>query len=89
MLARAQAARELIASGEVDPALALSHVVWPDRTLAELSATVSRPTPRPDELRQRALELVSAGLSQAAAGAAIGVPRTTIQLWVRQLRLAS
>jgi Homeodomain-like domain-containing protein len=38
----------------------------------------------PEQVRVRALELVDAGASQAQAGAKVGVPRTTVQLWLRQ-----
>jgi hypothetical protein len=89
MAARARAARELVARGDLDPGLALSHVLWPGKALAELSATSQRLTEWPDELRLRALELVDSGLSQAKAGAAVSVPRSTVQMWVRQRRAAA
>ena len=38
------------------------------------------------ETRAEALGLIAAGLSQRAAGRQIGVPRTTVQRWVKQTR---
>jgi transposase-like protein len=61
--------------------VALPYVVRPTKALAEVAESRGPGSP---ELRQRALELVEAGYSQAKAGAAVGVPRTTIQLWLRK-----
>jgi len=83
--ARAEAARQLIATGEFSPEVALSYVVWPTASLADIPGRMEHDA----SIRQRALELVDAGLSQAQAGAAVGVPRTTIQTWVRQRRVAA
>jgi hypothetical protein len=44
------AARELIASGELSPALALSYVVWPTAKLADIPGRVNE---HPSELRAR------------------------------------
>ena len=81
--ARAAAARELIAAGELDAPVALSYVVWPSAKLADIP---SRVTEYPPELRDRALELVDGGASWAQAARAVGVHKQTVGGWVKAQR---
>jgi hypothetical protein len=84
---RGAAARELILNRELDPAVALSYVVWPSRKLAEASASITRRV-YGEDVRRRALELVDAGYSWSAAGREVGVHKATVGDWVRRAAVA-
>jgi hypothetical protein len=78
---RADAARDLVATGLLEPALALSFVVWPSAAVDEASRT----GPRPSQDRVAdAVELVAEGVGQARAGEAFGVGRYPIQETLRE-----
>jgi Homeodomain-like domain len=83
----AGAARELVVSGELEPAEALWLVINPTDDLIEAASTFTRehgqPGPRPPEVRQRALELVAGGASWAEAARAVGVSKAAVGGWVR------
>jgi hypothetical protein len=83
--ARAGAARELIGSGELGPALALSYVVWPTAKLTEIPPPVEHDA----ETRQRALELVADGRVLGSGSARGGRPhKQTVGGWVKARRSA-
>ena len=78
--------------GTVSRTFALAHVVWPtDKVLvaSEECADQGGPKARTEEQRLRALALVDAGVSWAAAGREVGVAKTTVQTWVKKRRLAA
>jgi hypothetical protein len=84
------AAIDLIRQGLLDSDLALAHVVWPtDKVLvaSETCADQGGPKARTEQ-RVRALELVDAGGSWAEAGREVGVPKTTVQTWIKKLSVA-
>ena len=73
---RADAARQLVAAGQLEPELALSFVLWPSPQLVEASHT------GPRSFRDRladAMALVSEGHGQATAADMLGVGRYGIQ----------
>lgn len=85
---RALAAIELITTGQVDPALALSYIVWPSVKLN----TASQQGPRPSRERLAdAINLVAQGHGQAKRADQFGVGRYGIQEALRdndlQMRL--
>lgn len=83
---RVSAARDLVAVGELDGWKALEWMLWPSKDVAAASETVARTTKRrgySNETKQRALELVDSGLSWAAVGRRLGVPKPTVGMWVR------
>ena len=86
---RAAAAIDLVAHGLLDSDVALAHVVWPTEEVlvaSEACADQGGPKARTEEQRLRALELVDAGWSWAAAGREVGVPKTTVQTWIKKRR---
>ena len=83
--ARAAAARALIAAGELEPAAALSYVIWPSTALADASTRRGGN----GERRERALTLVDAGVSWADAAACVGVTKASIGDWLRKSRTVS
>ena len=88
---REAAAIDLVAHGLLDSDLALAYVVWPtDKVLVASDAVADQggPKARTEEQRVRALELVDAGWSWAAAGREIGVPKTTVQTWLKRRSVA-
>jgi hypothetical protein len=95
---RAAAALKLIASRELAPEIALSLVVWPPARLEEASAYRPRQkasntdrSPRQrysEDVRRRALELVDSGMSWGQAARELGVPKTTIGVWIKKRRVA-
>ena len=60
--------------------LALDYVVSPTPRLAAINSEPGRI--HSEETRRRALDLVDAGMSWAAAGREVGVPKPTIGMWV-------
>jgi len=88
---RAAAAIDLVAQGLLDSDVALAHVVWPtDKVLvaSEVCADQGGPKARTEAQRLRALELVDGGMSWAAAGREVGVPKTTVQTWIKKRSVA-
>jgi hypothetical protein len=88
---REVAAVDLVASGQLDPRDALALVVWPSvavvaASVAAVDAGKTRKR-RSEAQRLRALELVDAGWSWAAAGREVGAPKQTVGTWVRKRRL--
>ena len=81
---RAAAARALIAAGELEPAAALSYVIWPSMAVAAASTQRGGNAER----RERALALVDAGVSWAEAAACVGVTKASIGDWLRTTRTA-
>ena len=66
-------------------------MVWPtDKVLvaSEACAEQGGPKARTEEQRLRALELVDAGMSWAQAGREVGVPKTTVQTWLKRRSVA-
>jgi DNA-binding CsgD family transcriptional regulator len=90
LLIRAEAVRGMIAEKELDPFDGLARVLWPSRELREASlkraADSAKAHFHPDALRRRGLELVAAGRSQREVADELGIPRTTVQMWVRRDR---
>jgi Homeodomain-like domain len=88
---REAAALDLVKQGLLDSDLALAHVVWPtDKLLvaSEECADQSGPKARTEEQRLRELELVDAGWSWAQAAREVGVPKTTVQTWIKKRSVA-
>jgi hypothetical protein len=85
---RAEAMLRLIAKKEVEPDVGLALVVWPTRSVAEASETAAGTDwPAYDEqTKRKALDLLSAGLSQGETAEELGTPRSTIQQWQRKAR---
>ena len=78
--------------GLLDRDIALAHAAWPTAEVlvaSEACADQGGPKARTEEQRSRALELVDAGMSWAAAGREVGVPKTTVGTWIRKRRLAA
>jgi hypothetical protein len=90
MSVRAEAARELIADGELDPYVGLSFVVWPSSKFAEASTRSAATTGRklwPEAVKLEAIALVEVGgLSERQASELLGAPRTTVSMWLRRYR---
>jgi hypothetical protein len=89
---RAEAAADLARKGLIDGMLALSYVVWPSVEVEAASDAVAVNGGRrmySDAQRLRALELVDSGCSWAEAGREVGVPKTTVQTWIKKRRLAA
>ena len=82
---RAAAARALIAAGELEPAAALSWVVWPSAAVADASASRDGNAGR----RERALALVESGVSWADAAGSVGVTKASVGDWLRKARSAT
>jgi hypothetical protein len=88
---RAAAATDLVAQGLLDPEAALTLVVWPTDKVLISEPGVRRsggPESRTEEQRLRALALVDAGWSWAAAVREVGVPKTTVGTWIRKRSVA-
>ena len=72
----------------IDPAIALSYVLWPTETVEDASeAVAAKGVVRGrhcERTRLRPLELVDAGYSWADAGREVDVPKTTVGTWVRK-----
>jgi hypothetical protein len=69
------------------PEVALSFVVWPSVKLRACSERHAAPrrVRYTEQQRGRALALVAEGWSQQRVAVALGVPRTTVQLWAARL----
>ena len=81
------AAHDLVDKGLMDGMLALSYVIFPSEAVEAASTAVAAEGGRKtwtDEQRLRALELVDAGWSWAAAAREVGVAKTTVQGWVKK-----
>jgi Homeodomain-like domain len=89
---REVAAVDLVARGQLDPRDALALVAWPSVTVVAASAAAvgaGRTRKRRSEAqRLRALELVDEGWSWAATGREVGVPKTTVQTWIKKRSVA-
>jgi Homeodomain-like domain len=89
---REVAAADLVARGQLDPRDALALVAWPSVAVVAASAAAvdagKTRHRRPEKERLRALELVDAGWSWAAAGREVGVPKTTVQTWIKKQSVA-
>jgi Homeodomain-like domain len=87
---REVAAVDLVARGQLDPRDALALVAWPTQKVVAASAAAvgaGRTRKRRSEAqRLRALELVDAGWSWAAAGREVGAPKQTVGTWIRKRR---
>ena len=89
---REAAAIDLVKQGLLDSDLARAHVVWPtDKVLVASGACADQlgPKARTEEQCLRALALVDAGWSWAAAGREVGAPKTTVGTWIKKRRLAA
>lgn len=84
LLARARAARELVAGGE-DGELLLSYVLWPEAAVLELPPPPTRPHLTRDDV-DRIFELREEGLSCSQIAALFGCPKSTITEWSRKGR---
>ena len=89
---REVAAVDLVARGLLDPRDALALVAWPSGKVAAASvAAVGAGRTRklrPEKERLRALELVDAGWSWAAAGREVGAPKSTVGTWLKKRSVA-
>jgi hypothetical protein len=89
---RVAAAHDLVDKGLIDGILALSYIVWPSEAVEAASTDVATAVTVGDKRRRgysdgrrlRALELVDAGWSWAQAGREVGVPKTTVQAWIKK-----
>jgi DNA-directed RNA polymerase specialized sigma24 family protein len=81
---RHAAALKLVAAGELDPAFALSLVVWPPAgsRLADDQVSTRRQT-YPPELKAEIRRRHAQGETTAALAASTGVPSGTVKGWLR------
>ena len=89
---REVAAVDLVARGLLDPRDALALVAWPSgkvvaASVAAVDAGKTRKR-RPKKEELRALELVDAGWSWAAAGREVGAPKSTVGTWLKKRSVA-
>jgi hypothetical protein len=89
---RAAAAVDLARTGLLDGAIALSYVLWPTEAVEAASEAVAAEGAvrgrHSERTRLRALELVDAGCSWAEARRLVGVPKTTVQTWIKKQSVA-
>jgi hypothetical protein len=81
---RHEAALQLVAAGELDPALALSLVVWPPRgsRLEDEQVPLGRQF-YSETVKGEALALYDSGLGAVAISRRLGVPYGTVKSWVQ------
>ena len=89
---RAAAAHDLARKGLLDGALALSYVLWPTEAIEAASEAVAAEGAvrgrHSERTRLRALELIDLGHTWAEAGRLVGVPKTTVQTWIKRRSVA-
>jgi hypothetical protein len=89
---RVAAAHDLVDKGLIDGELALIYILWPSAAVESASAVVAAEggvrRRCSDATKLWALELVDAGWSWAAAGREAGVPKTTVQTWIKKRSVA-
>jgi hypothetical protein len=83
----AESVRTLISTGELSPLEGLTHVIWPSPEVVEASREVAAEQEEPHlhraSTKRKALALIERGYSQGAAAREVGVPRTSLSVWIR------